>query len=432
MVIERMFGTRYWGVYCVTNIRKRRSMIRAGHCLVNRKLLRITVLLRDRLFNIVDLFCGTGALSYGLERADARFEVIGGIDVDEAACETAHLNHPKGVFLCDSIERVSPAMFHRLIGSAAVDVIVGGPPCQGFSSLRPSRGAKIQDPRNRLYKHFLNYVSYLEPTVVLMENVIGLINASNGRLLSDIMGRFSKLGYEADWRVLNAAHYGVPQKRERLILVAVRKNRVKRPTMQFPAPTHAFSGRVIGTRLKHRYLPVPEDAERALGVLDAISDLPAIEAGEFAEHYASRPRNSYQRARRARATAKLLLHCAADHSKKMLKVIRYAGGSKYELPPGLVSSGYSSCYSRMAADEPATTITVKFTSPASSKCIHPEQDRAITPREAARLQSFDDSFKFAGSKSEIASQIGNAVPPLLGKAVAPMLLENLEARNYGA
>ena len=111
----------------------------------------------------------------------------------------------------------------------------------------------------------------------------------------------------------------------------------------------------------------------------------------------------------------------------MLAVIRHAGASIRSLPKGLVSSGYSSCYSRLAFDEPSTTITVKFTSPASSKCIHPVDDRAITPREAARLQGFDDAFQFCGSKTEIASQIGNAVPPLFGKAFAPVLEQMLEA-----
>jgi DNA (cytosine-5)-methyltransferase 1 len=115
----------------------------------------------------------------------------------------------------------------------------------------------------------------------------------------------------------------------------------------------------------------------------------------------------------------------------MLEVIEHAGSSIYALPKGLVSSGYSSCYSRLAFDEPATTITVKFTSPASSKCIHPVDNRAITPREAARLQSFDDSFVFAGCKTEIASQIGNAVPPLFGEAFAPVIERLLDAQGIG-
>jgi DNA (cytosine-5)-methyltransferase 1 len=160
-------------------------------------------------------------------------------------------------------------------------------------------------------------------------------------------------------------------------------------------------------------------------VFDAISDLPSLRSGEETNRYLSPPQNDYQKERRQNAENFVTLHVAAKHSEKMQHIMSVARGSKLDLPEGLVTSGFSSCYSRMAANEPATTITVKFTSPASSKCIHPYQDRAITPREAARLQGFDDNFVFAGSKTDIASQIGNAVPPLLGTALAPLFIEQL-------
>ena len=236
---------------------------------------------------------------------------------------------------------------------------------------------------------------------------------------------YKKNGYEADWRVINTANFGIPQKRERVIFVGVRKSQQRRPRIMYPEPTHFFEGRVIGTRFKERYAVSATGGEPALTVMKAISDLPSIRSGEEANFYATRPQNEYQRARRAGAAKKVSLHSAANHSKQMLKVMKLAGGSRSVLPTGLVSGGFSSCYSRMDPDEPATTITVKFTSPASSKCIHPTQNRAITPREAARLQGFDDSFTFRGSKTEIASQIGNAVPPLLGRALAPTFLEHL-------
>jgi len=127
----------------------------------------------------------------------------------------------------------------------------------------------------------------------------------------------------------------------------------------------------------------------------------------------------------------LTLHDAANHSNKMVTVMKLAGSSKAALPDGLVSSGYSSCYSRISSDEPAPTITVKFTSPASSKCIHPIDHRAITPREAARIQSFPDNFTFVGSKTEIASQLGNAVPPLLAERFGPILTSYLEPQKAG-
>ena len=188
---------------------------------------------------------------------------------------------------------------------------------------------------------------------------------------------------------------------------------------------------MIGTRFKDNYVVNSSFGIPALTVAEAISDLPELASGQKKSSYRSSPQNSFQSARRANSNGMLTLHEAANHSEKMLRVIKMAGSSKTALPDGLVSSGFSSCYSRMEAHEPATTITVKFTSPASSKCIHPKQDRAITPREAARLQSFDDSFVFCGSKTDIANQLGNAVPPLLGEALAPMFIETLERRSRG-
>ncbi len=378
------------------------------------------------MYNVVDLFCGTGALSYGLSLEDSRFHVVAGLDHDADACQTARANHPGAKILCRSIRDLSAADFALEAGLSDVDVIVGGPPCQGFSSLRPKRNSNKNDHRNYLYLDFVEYVGFFRPKVFLMENVVGLIGETKGELLSEIMSDFISLEYDVDFRVLNAANYGVPQKRERLIMVGVNKNLVSKPVLQFPNPTHFFNGRVIGTKRKDKYVTNPARGLPALSVMEAISDLPELAAGQSSDCYATQPDNPFQKMMRKGSTDRLSLHQAAAHSSKMLDVIKVAGTSKNALPEGLVSSGFSSCYSRMEPDQPATTITVKFTSPASSKCIHPYQHRAITPREAARLQSFPDCFQFRGSKTAIASQLGNAVPPLLSKAIAPMLIQNLE------
>jgi DNA (cytosine-5)-methyltransferase 1 len=381
----------------------------------------------DVPYTIIDLFCGTGALSYGLESYGRHFRTVGGIDLDETATLTAAQNHPDAHVICGPIELVTPAKMLSGIRARAIDVVVGGPPCQGFSSLRPSRGQSLSDPRNSLYKHFLKYVRELQPKIFLMENVVGLLTIDNGRLLTKIISSFKRNGYRTDWRVLNAAAYGVPQKRERFFLVGVHADAPYRGAPLFPQPTHRFSGKVIGTTVKEKYVRHSVSGLPTVTVRDAISDLPSLRAGEAKNAYGKAPQTEYQASRRKHAPNRLTLHEAASHNAKMLTVIRHSGPSMRSLPKGLVSSGYSSCYSRLSYDEPSTTITVKFTSPASSKCIHPADDRAITPREAARLQGFDDAFQFCGSKTEIASQIGNAVPPLFGHAFAPALLEMLDA-----
>ncbi len=381
--------------------------------------------------NVLDLFCGTGALSYGIEVHSSRFRTVGGIDADKAAASTAALNHPNAKIQYGKIESVSPVEMLATTGAEHIDLIVGGPPCQGFSSLRPGRGGSLDDPRNSLYKQYLKYVRELRPRIFLMENVVGILSAGDGALVTDMLKSFRRIGYSVDWRILNAANFGVPQKRERFFLVGTRKNLGDKVLPTFPVPQHWFKGKVIGTRLRDNYIVNPDSGLPPVTVRDAISDLPSLRSGEAGASYETRPTTDYQSARRRKALARLTLHEAASHNEKMLNVIRHAGASIHALPKGMVGSGYSSCYSRLAFDEPATTITVKFTSPASSKCIHPLDDRAITPREAARIQSFDDDFLFAGSKTEIASQIGNAVPPLFGQVFAPVLEKMLDSQGIG-
>lgn len=371
---------------------------------------------------VIDLFCGTGAITYGFQAYSDEFTTVGGIDLDAAACQTASLNHNDAAIVCGSIVDIEPHAFAEKIDTADnIDVVVGGPPCQGFSSLRPGRASRLEDPRNYLYEQFAKYVEFFAPRAFLMENVIGLINQGNGDLLKDILSRFRGLGYSLNWKVLNAANFGVPQKRERFILIGTRSQQ----KIRFPAPTHRFKGRVIGTRIKKHYIQNESSGLPAVTVDEAISDLPEISAGQCATRYLAKPKTLYQQWARCSVGSELSMHVSANHNKKMLNIMRIAGTSKNQLPDGLNLSGFSSCYSRLAGNEPSTTITVKFTSPASSRCIHPWQNRAITPREAARLQGFDDSFMFSGSKTQIASQIGNAVPPLLGKAIAPYILDVL-------
>ena len=348
------------------------------------------------------------------------FKLIYAIDADKWAAATAKSNHQSCFVETKDIRNTSPNSIKKDIGLKDVDVIIGGPPCQGFSSLRPFRSSSVQDERNNLFLEFVSFVDFFRPKVVVMENVVGLVTHNSGRTLDKIITRFDLLGYNTEWKILNAACYGVPQKRERFIMIAARD----RSDVVFPTPTHHFSGKVIGHKDKNRHIYGDDTLPPALTLHDAISDLPTLKRGQYADKYKKTPINIYQKSRR-KGSNRLTLHRAANHSDKMMEVIKHSGDNINSIPEHLITSGFSSCYSRLNGDEPSTTITVKFQSPASSKCIHPTQHRTISPREAARIQSFDDTFNFEGSLTNIASQIGNAVPPLLGREVASAVSEML-------
>lgn len=368
---------------------------------------------RGRTVGIIDLFCGTTGFSTGFSKYHTNYELIGAVDLDADAAETARLNHPDACVLSSDLSRLSPRQFGKMLPTTEIGLIVGGPPCQGFSSLRPFRSSDFDDPRNSLFEQFAAFVAYFRPAVFVLENVVGILTHKGGSTVSALIECFSSLGYVCDWRIVNAANYGVPQKRERFILIG--SNTGALPS--FPKPTRSFNGRVIGYRDRSKMVHAAEGLPAATTVEEAFGDLPPVASGERASEYTLPPLNDYQAARRA-ASPHLTLHEAPRHSQKILEIIRHAGRNISSIPPHLITSGFSSSYSRLDGQAPANTMTVKFQSAASSRCIHPTQDRALTLREGARLQSFDDHFLFAGSATSIASQIGNAVPPLLGTAIA--------------
>lgn len=380
---------------------------------------------------VVDLFCGTGGFSKGFENSsERRYEVLLGVDIRQDSIDTFAANHPSAQAMCRDIRTIDWSELRASHGlrRGELGVVMGGPPCQGFSSIRPHRSTNLDDPRNHLFLAFAACVEEFRPQVLVMENVVGLATHCGGRDIEAIEAAFARIGYACDWRILNAAHFGVPQRRERLILIGVEKG----ARFNWPQPTHSSEHATIGFRDRRRMLK-PESLELfakgtelrpAVTVMEAIGDLPIVLPGGAAHEYDQPPSSEYQRDRR-RQCRRLTWHDATAHREHMMEIIRHSGPNISSIPRHLVSSGFSSCYSRLAADEPSVTITVNFVHPASNRCIHPTADRALTPREGARIQSFDDDFEFVGSRTQIVKQIGNAVPPLLGTAIADAVHEIL-------
>lgn len=369
---------------------------------------------------VLDLFCGAGGFSYGLEMTGA-FSVTAGIDLLPDRVATFSANHEHADSLCHDIRRFGA---ERLSEHALnPDVVVGGPPCQGFSSIRPFRGLTEDDERNNLFESFVVVVAHLRPRWFVLENVVGLIQHKRRAAFKSIIEGFTSIGYRVDWRVLNAAMFGLPQNRERVVVVGSRDGL----PFRWPTPTNYTPYRsMAGSFARHITVePLFQGSlPPAVAAYNAISDLPAVEAGESADQYALPPQNDYQRLMREGSTG-LTLHESTRHREHMMEIIRQSGSNRNALPNGMTSSGFSSSYSRLDPLTPSVTLTVNFVHPSSNKCIHPYQDRALTPREGARIQGFPDRFEFVGTRSKVVKQIGNAVPPLLGKAVGDALLASM-------
>ncbi|WP_254838636.1 DNA cytosine methyltransferase [Natronomonas marina] len=390
---------------------------------------------------VIDLFCGTGGFTYGFEtHPSSQFDVLLGFDKKNVATETFKQNHPRAEVVNEDIREWPADETEAETGVTPEDVqiIVGGPPCQGFSSIRPDRGDDVRDHRNGLYTDFIEYVAHYEPDFFIMENVVGLATHDDGETIARILDDAREVGYSTDWRILNGANFGLPQRRERLIMIGAADER----NIQFPSPTHQADGRTIGYRDKSKVITTQptlenfrdsESLPEARTIMDAIGDLPELEAGGEATGYTKPPENQYQESMR-RGSGELRLHKATNHGEKMMTIIKNSGPNKQTTIENLeasdtvdnvedyITSGYSSSYSRLDPNLPSVTMTVNFVHPASNKCIHPYQNRALTPREGARIQSFPDSFEFSGSRSDIVEQIGNAVPPLLGRVLAEHVL----------
>lgn len=361
---------------------------------------------------VLDLFCGTGGFSSGFEQT-GKFQVVAGLDLMPDRINTFSFNHPAANAYCHDIAKFQLSEFERDI---APQVIIGGPPCQGFTSIRPFRSVSENDPRNNLFVHFTLAVKRIMPKWFVLENVVGLSTHQGGKTLERLYTMFREIGYAVSWSILNTVHFGLPQRRERLIMVGNSEGR----KFEFPEPTHHFVGRSMVKNGLRCAGATKAGLKPPVTVMDAIGDLPEVGAAESASKY-GRAVTLYQRMMRLDST-RLKLHSATAHSERMLAIIRHSGSNRSAIPKGMVTSGFSTSYSRLDPDEPSVTITANFAFPGSNKCVHPYQDRALTPREAARLQGFRDNYEFMGNRTEILKQIGNAVPPILGRVIGEAVL----------
>lgn len=346
-------------------------------------------------YKVIDLFAGVGGLSYGFAHND-HFKIVFANEYEKDIATAYTLNHPGVNMINDDIRNLTEERIRKATGGQPIDVLVGGPPCQSYSTL----GKRQMDDRAWLFEEYCRVLSIVRPKIFLFENVSGLLSMQNGKLIEVIKERFRALGYEVRIRLLNAVDYGVPQFRERVILVGMRgENR-----FLYPAPTHG-EGKGLCP-----YVTVE----------DALSDLPVISNGGSATKYASRPKNAYQRY--LRENSKTLEEYIAPKNGERLRRIMEAlpdGGSKEDLPEEIrPTSGYGNTYAKMWWKKPAPTMTRNFATPSSSRCIHPRDSRSLTTREGARLQSFPDDYRFYGSRARKNLEVGNAVPPLLSIALA--------------
>ena len=306
-----------------------------------------------------------------------------------------------------------------------LDLIAGGPPCQGFSINAPIR--TLDDQRNHLFKEYLRIAEILKPKAILIENVPGIVSLGKGTVVKAIYAHLQKMGYTVDHRILFAGHYGVPQMRFRTIFIALRDS----TEIEFPEPTHnatAFANFAGSKELCLKLAPLfAQELKDKTTVWDALSDLPELALGQLIDNveYTKPPQSEFQKILRKDST-KIYNHGCAKLGKANLDRLKHIpqGGSWRDIPYDLLPAGlqrarrsdHTKRYGRLHPDELCSTILTKC-DPHWGSFFHPTQDRAISVREAARIQSFPDNYVFTGNLTEQFEQVGNAVPPLMAKAI---------------
>jgi len=345
-----------------------------------------------KVYNIIDLFCGAGGLSYGFERAG--FNVLLGIDSDPSALKTFEINHKGSKSICADITKISHTDIKAVIGPASIDVIVGGPPCQGMSLSGPR---KFDDPRNKLYLSYIRLVKEIQPKAFIIENVPGLVGLFGGEIKNSIIKAFHDMGYQIECEILCAADYGVPQTRKRVVFAGYKTGKFK----------------------------FPDICKEQVSCAEALSDLPPLveTTGEPEMRYHAEPQSEYQKLMRKRSMS-VKNHIAAKHSENVQKTIALIPpGENYKsLPKGYKSTrNFHVAWTRFPDDKPAPTIDTGH-----RHHFHYKYNRVPTVRECARIQSFPDDFIFTGNKTEQFRQVGNAVPPLMAQRIAEQVKKLLD------
>ena len=349
----------------------------------------------DKKYNVVDLFCGCGGLSKGFE--EAGYNILVGVDFEQSALNPFSYNHNGAVGL--RLDLSEPESFDAIVDAVdgrLVDIIIGGPPCQGFSLTGPRN---IDDQRNKLYLAMIETVRRFKPKAFLIENVPGMANLYGGAVKEEIIRRFTQMGYKVSCKIVCAADYGVPQIRKRLVFIGLRDSKV---SYEFPVPY----------RLPDNYLTCE----------DAISDLPALvdTLGEEVGKYEMEPLNDFQKLMRGACTT-LYNHTAINHKQFVKDVIALVpdGGNYKDLPSGVGESRtFHMAWTRLNSKKPARTVDTGH-----RNLFHYKYNRCPTVRESARIQTFPDDFVFLGNRGQQNKQVGNAVPVLMAKALATKLLD---------
>lgn len=356
--------------------------------------------------NVIDLFSGCGGLSLGFMKDG--YTVKKAVEFDASIANTYKRNHPEVDVIVDDIRNIDKSGVFQYEDA---DVIIGGPPCQGFSMA----GARIRegfmgDPRNFLFKHYFNVVKTVKPKVFVMENVKGIMTMQNGQIFEEILRIFSDpkmldgQPYHLNYKLVKALEFGVPQKRERMIIIGTLAdvnldelwNETKEDILvEFP---HYFD---------------------KVSVQDAIGNLSETTQDGIISN--PMPLTEYQKYLSCDDEV-LTNHTKTKHSDLALyRMSRIANGENFTALDEDIKSVHSGAYGRLCWDEPAPTVTTRFDTPAGGRFIHPVKNRTLSPREAARIQSFPDDYVFYGSKTSICKQIGNAVPPKISYFLAKMI-----------